>query len=312
MPAPHALERLSAGDLRADIAPLAGGSVAAFFTATAGHAPRHWLRAASPDALGHADPLGMASFPLLPWCNRIRNGAFEWNGRHVQLAPNDPASPHALHGIGWQRPWQRVDGTGHSAVLALAVDGRDEWPFAFEAQQAYRLDPEGLTISIHLRNTGSEAMPAGIGHHPYFVNLREGEGTFVHADVDAMWVSDREVMPVRLDPAHPAVTALHAGLPLNRFELDNNFTGFTRRARIRWPDGAALRMDASMPLDHFVLYCPKHEPFFCMEAVSNCTDWVNLRRRHRVEDVGGRALPPGETLAATIRLQPVPGRGASL
>ena len=51
----------------------------------------------------------MASFPLLPWCNRIRDGRAQFGGRDIAIAPGHPASPsgkHPLHGIGWLRPWQ--------------------------------------------------------------------------------------------------------------------------------------------------------------------------------------------------------------
>jgi aldose 1-epimerase len=150
-------------------------------------------------------------------------------------------------------------------------------------------------------------MPAGLGHHPYFPHRREGAGTSVKASVAAMWVSDSEVMPTTLSTSDGAVAALRAGMPLADFALDNNFTGFAHEARITWPDGAGLRLLGKTPLDHFVLYCPPDKDFFVMEAVSNCTDWINLRQAcWSAADTGGTELAPGETLTVQTRWVPKP------
>ena len=80
------LIRISAGELRVALAPLAGGSISSF-TRHWDEAGRpqevHWLRSASPEALALRNPLGMASFPLVPFCNRIRNGRSRSSGRSI-------------------------------------------------------------------------------------------------------------------------------------------------------------------------------------------------------------------------------------
>ena len=47
-----------------------------------------------------------ASFPLVPYVNRIRGGRFTFRGREVRLAPNMAGDPSPLHGQGWLSPWQ--------------------------------------------------------------------------------------------------------------------------------------------------------------------------------------------------------------
>src|SRR5690606_31695334 len=54
---------------------------------------------------GATHPLESACFPLVPWCNRIRDARFEWRGREVSLPANFPPEPHSLHGLGWLQPW---------------------------------------------------------------------------------------------------------------------------------------------------------------------------------------------------------------
>ena len=302
------IEQLQAGSLVAEVAPEIGGSLAALYTRAGRTGPRcDWLRPSSDAAVRSGSPLELASFPLVPWCNRIRDGGFDWNGRRIQLAPNRAGSPHTIHGLGWQRPWRILERTESWIELGLVEPGTGEWPFPFTAFQRYDLDSEGLTVTLSMRNSGDASMPAGLGHHPYFPHRREGSGTTLKAEVGAMWLSDAEAMPTRLSATDPAVTALRAGMPLADFVLDNNFTGFAHEARVSWPDGSGLRLLGKAPLDHFVLYCPADEDFFVMEAVSNCTDWINLRREGwSAADTGGATLAPGETLNAQTRWIPKP------
>ncbi|MCK7499094.1 MAG: hypothetical protein MZW92_57855 [Comamonadaceae bacterium] len=89
------------------------------------------------------DPLRMASFVLLPWCNRIRCGRFHWEGTDVELAPVT-AHPHALHGVGWVLPWVVAEHSPSRIGLTLQRGATPEWPFAFDAEQVYALDAEGL------------------------------------------------------------------------------------------------------------------------------------------------------------------------
>ncbi|HEX2540174.1 MAG TPA: aldose 1-epimerase [Caldimonas sp.] len=302
------VERLHAGTLFAEVVPEIGGSLAALYTRAGPGEPRHdWLRPSTDAALQARTPLELASFPLVPWCNRIRDGRFDWNGRRVQLAPNRAGSPHPLHGIGWMRPWRVLERAESWIELGMVEAGAGDWPFPFTAFQRYDLDSDGLTVTLSMRNSGTESMPAGLGHHPYFPHRREGTGTSVKAQVGAMWLSDGEVMPTTLSATHPAVAALREGMRLADFDLDNNFTGFAHEARVTWPDGSALRLLGKAPLDHFVLYCPADKDFFVMEAVSNCTDWINLRREGVAPaDTGGAALGPGETLNVQTRWVPKP------
>lgn len=109
-----ALVVLRDGVRRVVVAPELGGSLAAFYDATP-HGPVHWLRPTGRDALDAADPLLLASFPLLPYCNRIRDGRFRFDGRDWQLPMGEGALRHALHGHAWLLPWQ-VAARGEASV----------------------------------------------------------------------------------------------------------------------------------------------------------------------------------------------------
>jgi aldose 1-epimerase len=301
---------LNAGELRLVLAPEAGGSIAAFSRHwQEGRRQRelHWLRPATATGLAARNPLDMASFPLVPFCNRIRDGRASFEGREIRFPPNHPGedAPHPLHGIGWLRPWQVEAAEATQASLALSVEASAAWPWRFSARQHFGLQEQGLTVTISVSNEDSAAMPLGLGHHPYFPHH---PGTRVTSPSLAMWVGDQEVMPVRLEEGGP-VAALRAGVELAQLELDNNFVGWERFTRIEWPadvHGPARRltMTAEEPLDYFVLYCPRGYDYFCAEPVSQCTDWLNLLPQYGREVLGGARLAPGESLTARFTLRP--------
>jgi aldose 1-epimerase len=304
------LVTLRAGELQVLLAPEVGGSIAAFSRAwQEGRLRRelHWLRPATATGLHARNPLAMASFPLVPFCNRIREGRASFEGRAVHVPPNHPGAdaPHPLHGLGWLLPWQVERADESEAVLALEVEASEAWPWRFVARQHFALQERVLTVTLTVRNTDSAAMPLGLGHHPYFPHH---PGTRVTSPVEAMWVADAEVMPLRLERGGP-VDALRQGVELARLDLDNNFSGWQRSTRIEWPadvhgPARALTMEAEAPLDYFVLYCPRGHDAFCAEPVSQCTDWLNLLPRFGAGPLGGARLAPGESLAARFTLRP--------
>ncbi|MDQ6881135.1 MAG: aldose 1-epimerase, partial [Pseudomonadota bacterium] len=235
-----ALLTLSAGDLRVTLAADVGGSIASFSREWR-HEGRqrslHWLRPATPEALDRIDPLGMASFPLLPFCNRIRDGRASFEGREIRFPPNHPSSPspHPLHGIGWQRPWRVESSTVAEAVLGLQVAASAAWPWCFSAQQRVSLHETSLTVHMSLTNEDSVAMPAGIGHHPYFTHT---PGTRLTSPTAAMWLGYAEVMPTQLEIGD-TVAKLRQGVVLSELNLDNNFIGWERDALVEWPADAS-------------------------------------------------------------------------
>lgn len=307
------LLKLVAGELEVELAPEVGGSIASFtrrWQEPGDHGQLrecHWLRAASDEGLAARNPLAMASFPLLPFCNRIRGGRASFEGREMRMQPNHPEqdSPHPLHGIGWLRPWQVESSGPAEAVLNLEVAASVEWPWRFSARQCFALNEHELSVSMLLTNLDTAAMPAGLGHHPYFPHA---PGTRLTTACAAMWQADAEVMPTGLQTSG-AVERLRSGVLLAELDLDNNFTGWQREARVEWPADAqaparSLTMAADTPLDYFVLYCPRGIAYFCAEPVSQCTDWLNLLPQYGHGELGGARLGSGESLEVHFSLRP--------
>ena len=82
--------------------------------------------------IGSENVLEAASFPLVPFVNRIRDGRFPFRGREVRLAPNMAGDPSPLHGQGWLSPWPIEQASDREALLGFRHDA-GEWPWAYES-----------------------------------------------------------------------------------------------------------------------------------------------------------------------------------
>ncbi|MCO5066327.1 MAG: aldose 1-epimerase [Rhizobiaceae bacterium] len=255
-----------------------------------------WLRPSDPSALESGEAGALSCFPLVPYSNRIRQGRFMFDGEQVQL-PVSTQDPHFEHGHGWRGSWS-IESTGPGRALLRFLHEPDGWPWRYEAHQLFSLDDGVLAIELRLRNISDRTMPAGLGLHPYFPLA---SGAYVEAELDGVWETDSEVLPLCFRALPPGVQRIEAG----ETSLDNVFTGWPHRATITWPkEGRSLVMEASSPLDFLVLYTPAGESFFCCEPVSNATDAFNMTADAMARS-GMIALQPGEESTASVRLAPI-------
>ena len=177
----------------------------------------------------------------------------------------------------------------------------DAWPWTYRAEQRFSLQQGALDIALSLTNLSDTPMPAGLGLHPYFPATRHSR---IEAKVERMWETDDQVLPTELiQPAKESDP--NRGLESGGVELDNVFTGWSRAARILWPEWRrALDIRAESPLDFLVFYTPAGEPYFCVEPVSNATDAFNLAKSGR-SDTGMIELASGETVTARVSFVPM-------
>lgn len=281
-----------------EVLPACGGSIASYFTLFDGH-PHHWLRPVGEAARTTSSAEGMACFPLVPYSNRVRDGRFRFGQQLVQLPSAVAVDPHFEHGHGWRMPWQVESAT------ATTVDLRyehwpDAWPWAYCARQRIVLSESFLLVTLSIENQSDEPMPCGMGLHPYFPRT---PCTRVHADVNGIWNTDADILPISHTPC-PAASDPATWILVDQVVLDNVFTGWNGIARITWPErDASLVLEADRPLDCLVIYTPQDEPYFCAEPVSNITDAFNLASAGR-GDTGLIVLEPGQTSIAQVRFTP--------
>lgn len=299
--APPELLKLTAGPFALTLCPEVGGSIVRL----EGWG-RDLFRPASEADIAARDPLRLAAYVLVPFSNRVRDAQFQFEGRAYRLARNFRSEPHAIHGNGWQRAWCVARVASREAVLALkhdpARDGAAAWPFAYEAEQIFRLNPDGVEVELRVRNADGRRMPAGIGLHPFFPLT---PATRMTAHLAGVWQSDARNLPAE-HAAVPPAWDFAAGQPVAPLSLDNCFTGWDQRAVIDWPDRRLhMTLEASSVLRSLVIFVPRAHDYFCVEPVSNINDAFNLANAG-VKDTGVVVLAPGETLAGVIRFRFTP------
>lgn len=283
---------------RAVYQPQRGGSLLAL-------AVRHgddWIDVV-PDARRPENGMRPASWLMLPYSNRIRDGRFSFAGHDHQLA--SPKN-HAIHGDVRNRPWRVVEQGADRLVLSLdSADFADfNWPWPIRAEVRIRAEGDSLLQSLVLENRGETAMPAGFGWHPYYRRwlTRDGEpvllsfkATAVHPDGDHDGLPDGppEPVPAELDFAVPRA--------LGGRGIDSCFAGFDGRATIEWPEsGVRLRYECSPNVTHLVCYAPVDRPVVAVEPAANANDGVN-RLAAGERDHGVIVVPAGGRVEAWFR-----------
>ncbi|MGH6898283.1 MAG: aldose 1-epimerase [Geminicoccaceae bacterium] len=287
------LIELRRGAFELGLCPSFGGAITRFR-----HAGRDLLRPAGAPMLAGGDPGSASCFPLVPFSNRIADARFRFQGRTYRLPRNFPPEPHAIHGQGWQNPWEVGHVGAGRAELAFrhAVAGT---PLDYRARQVFALEDDGLAVRVEVTNAGGGPMPAGVGQHAYFMRT---DTVTLRARLGHVWLADARKIPERRVPVPPGWDLAKAPR-VAALELDNCFDGWDGRAELAWPElDLTLRIEAEPLFGHLVVYVPPGEDFFCVEPVSNVNDGFNLFNRG-VPGTGVRVLAPGARLAGTIRFR---------
>ncbi len=285
---------LRAGPLEAELAPSHGGRLSALRRMQDGTridivpplgaweaAPREWPK--------------QGGYPLLPYSNRIGQSALVVAGRRIALRPHHGALPHTLHGPAHLRPWRVTAATEDQATLALDYAPDADWPWPFHAEQALALTPDGLTLSLSLRNDAGEATPAGIGWHPY---LTCRDDSLMQHDAKRLWPHDSDHV------------ATGESRPPTEDAEDTAYLSEWSRAALIHPDGSGVEITADTALGHLVLHRPRGAGYACIEPVSHVSNGFNLAAAG-IGGTGTITLQPGQTLRGTVRLALLPGHPAA-
>lgn len=283
---------LFSGSLELVLSPSIGGSIRGLTWTTPDRRKRPILRECHS---GDPNVLDMASFPLVPFVNRIRGGAFDFRGEEVRLRPNMSGDVSPLHGQGWLDPWS-VDSADASSAALSFVHQAGEWPWTYEAHQSFILEAGGLSVTLTCTNTGDRPMPCGLGQHPYFPC---GPTTRLETEVRTAWTIDEHVLPVEEVPAEGRFD-LRDRLVCGQ-DLDHGFGGWSGSARMTDPAWPVEIVLSSPTARFFQLYSPAAGGIFVAEPVSHANAALNAPEE-QWPVLGMQVLEPGASAELTMRL----------
>lgn len=273
---------MRAGALEAALSPSLGGGLL-------------WLTHGGTDILRHTaegetSPLGFASFPLVPYANRIANGRFSFRGGVHQMPLNFGDHPHSLHGHGWQTGWSVERQSENEALLSLRHEADARWPWSFQVDHHVALTPDTLSMALTFLNLSSEEAPVGLGFHPYF---QSDDATLLQFDAGEVWLSTPDLLPERaVDADHFGDWSTGASVRGDML-IDNIYGRWTGTATITRGNGLRIGLKAE-GADWLHVYRPPDLMAFCLEPVSHMPDAINSD--------GMEMLTPGasSTLSMTI------------
>ncbi len=105
----------------------------------------------------------------VPWCGRIKNGKYKFDGVSYQLALNDKGE--AIHGLVVDKDF-RVTNANDTLTMVYDCAGDEGYPWSFQLTVTYSLESgadgaEHLSFSVSARNTADVDIPLALGWHPY-------------------------------------------------------------------------------------------------------------------------------------------------
>lgn len=243
-----------------------------------------------------------ASFLMLPWCNRIRDGKLLFEGKSWQLETS-PVDNTSRHGVVRDHAFDVASSSPLAATLTFNSTNHENvnWPFAFTAEVTYRLDGPAFVWTLTITNTDTQPFPAGFGHHPYFVRPEVSPILSVPCDkqftlVKAMAEAAPTPITPRLDFRTPRALPEDA--------LDDLLTGRIgdEPVRISFPDrDVSLTFSADPIFVHWLPYAPVGMPFFAVEPMTNASDGFTLDAKG-IPGSGTFVLQPGESRSAVCTL----------
>ncbi len=225
---------------------IAAGDVAATVTEVGAG-----LRAFSAAGLPYVEPFPVDARPprgagsvLVPWPNRTAGGRWTWNGVAQQLALSEPTAGNAILGLLRHTFYEVVERSADAVTLGARIASQSGWPVPLAVRVRYAVGAAGLTVTHVVENIGADAVPFGVGAHPY---IRAGDAA---TDDCTLHLAASTALPLEQGlPAGPARPAtgdddFSAGRPLAGLELDHAFGGCAPadgdtlvRHRLVGPDG---------------------------------------------------------------------------
>ncbi|WP_166240624.1 aldose 1-epimerase [Paenibacillus turpanensis] len=256
---------------------------------------------------------GQFGTPLMMPPNRLRYGAFTYNGQAYQFdtAPN---GKHHSHGFLRTLPWQ-VTGTKeeHGTLTVTSElsfsdfpDVLRQYPHPLHFIVTYELKGNSLVQHTTVENRGSSPAPFGYGLHTWFLLDGKPEEWSLRMPCESLWELDEEKFPTgTLLPLGNWEAFNHEqGLQLQNVNLDDPFQIGSQPVVAELQRGSyRIRYSCSEQFKQWVIFTKgKANQFICLEPYTWVTDSPNLQRLP--SDVTGfQAIAPGDEQKLTVTLE---------
>lgn len=200
---------------------------------------------------------GARGLPLVPWPNRLEDGAYEFDGTDYQVPLTEPDAHNAIHGFLRWRNWTCRRHSAGQVVMGTVLRPQMGYPFTLDVSVTYTLDEDGLTVRTEAANTGDTACPCGMGQHPY-LSLGTGLIDSCRLELDASrWLpTDGRGLPTGQAEVAGSAYDFRCGRAIGGQDINFTFTGLARDA-----DGRAWARLSAPGGRHVALWAGEDYPF---------------------------------------------------
>jgi aldose 1-epimerase len=192
---------------------------------------------------------GSAGQVLAPWPNRLRDGAYTFGGRSLQLDLSEPARHNAIHGLVNWGAWQLIEQSPESVTIGYDLPAQPGYPWSLRLRSRWSVGPDGLRAEHEVTNRSGDPAPFGFSVHPYLrlpkagvaeTSLRVPGRTRVLLDSRLLPVAAAEVAGTEYDFTEPRAIG-DAVLDLAFGDLVRDADGGSA-VSLAAPDGSAVHV----------------------------------------------------------------------
>ena len=181
---------------------------------------------------------------LMPWPNRLEDGAYEFDGRSHQLPLTEPERRNAIHGLVRSEAWTAAAREAHVVVMEHGLEPRPGYPFTLSLSVEYSLSEGGLRVQTTATNVGAEPCPFGSGQHPYLtLGTPVVDSLVLRAPGRTVLIEDERGLPRGREPVEGTAYDFRRPREIGETALDDAFTDLERgedgRARVELRDPAS-------------------------------------------------------------------------
>ena len=166
---------------------------------------------------------------LMPWPNRIGDGAYSFEGRDLQLPLTEPSRNNASHGLVRWVAWSLEEHTDNSVSLVYRLMAQTGYPWTLDLHVLFDLSADGLTVTQTATNMAGTSAPYACGAHPY---LAVGPGPIDSLELTLPAATrslvDNRQLPVGREDVEDTAYDFRMARPIRDTAFDDAFTDLER------------------------------------------------------------------------------------
>jgi galactose mutarotase-like enzyme len=238
---------------------------------------------------------------LFPIVGRLANDTLRHRGHPYKMTQ---------HGFARDRRFSWLDRSDDTCRLVLTDDEqtREKYPFPFRLEIAYAAEPDSLTATFTIMNTGTDILPASMGAHPAFrwplaAGIAKNRHTLTFSQVETGPIRRLSGGLLRPDaltsPVSGRTLSLDEGLFLDDAIIFDQLESRSVRFAATGAPGVEVAWEGFSELG---IWMKPGSDFLCIEPWQGYASSIGFDGEFS-EKPGVLLIPPGEMRSASYRIR---------